>query len=78
MNKQYLTINEVCELTGLKKQTIYVEVYKRTIPFVKFGPRLLRFKREDIEAWMSNRTYKPLAEAVRERKAEREYYLSQQ
>jgi len=71
MNKQFLNVNEVCQLTGLSKQTIYTEVYKRSIPFIKFGPRLLRFNREEIEAWIENRTYKPLDQAVRERKEQR-------
>jgi excisionase family DNA binding protein len=71
MSKQYLTVKEVCEITNLSKQTIYTEVYKRSIPFVKFGPRLLRFDREQIENWMENRVYKPLSQAVQERKAER-------
>lgn len=68
---EFLTVKQVSELTGLAKQTIYTEVYKRSIPFIHFGPRLLRFEREKIEAWMLNRPFKPLAEAVRERKAER-------
>lgn len=70
--RKYLTIQEVCEITNLSRQTIYTEVYKQSIPFKKFGPRLLRFDRELIEAWMDNRTFKPLPQAVRERKAERE------
>jgi excisionase family DNA binding protein len=69
MENQFLSVPEVCELTGLARQTIYCEVYKKTIPFQKFGPRLLRFDREEILHWMTHRneTFRPMKEVLAER-----------
>jgi len=66
--KEILTINEVVALTGLTRGTIYVLKYKDEIPYFKFGPRLLRFKRSEIIQWMENRNYRPLKEILAKRK----------
>jgi excisionase family DNA binding protein len=50
----YLTIDDISELTGLTKQTIYGQRSKRLIPAYKFG-RELRFKKSEIMAWMESR-----------------------
>ncbi len=47
----YLTINELSELTGLKKATIYAKRSRRELPAYKFG-RELRFRRSEIDDWM--------------------------
>jgi excisionase family DNA binding protein len=49
--KEFLSIDELCELTGLKKATIYAKRTKREIPAYKFG-RELRFKRSEVEDWI--------------------------
>ena len=54
LEKPYLTTEEVCELTGLKAQTIYQLVWKESIPNFKFG-RLLRFKTDAILIWIETR-----------------------
>ncbi len=51
---EYLTIDELCELTRLKKATIYAMRSRREIPAYKFG-RELRFRRSEIEDWMQTR-----------------------
>lgn len=66
--KEILTIQEVIDLTGLSKGTIYVLKYKKEIPFFKFGPRLLRFRRSEILSWMEKRQYRPLKEILADRK----------
>jgi excisionase family DNA binding protein len=53
--KEILTLDEVIELTGLKRNTIYCLRYQNAIPYFKFGPRLLRFERSKILDWMHNR-----------------------
>ena len=53
--KEILTLNEVVELTGLSCNTIYGLRYQKLIPYFKFGPRLLRFKRSEILYWMEHR-----------------------
>lgn len=51
---EYLTIEQLSELTGLPKATIYAKRSRREIPAYKFG-RELRFKREEIEIWMKTK-----------------------
>lgn len=55
---EILTIEEVSELTGYKKTTIYKLTHERKIPFHKpaHGGRRIFFKREEINQWLqSNR-----------------------
>lgn len=49
--KEILTVDEVAELTGLAKQTIYTNVCKRLIPHYK-ARRKVYFKRTEILEWM--------------------------
>ncbi len=51
---EYLSVDELSELTGLKKATIYAKRSRRELPAYKFG-RELRFKREEIEIWMNTK-----------------------
>ena len=50
----YLTIEELCELTKLKKSTIYAKRSRRELPAYRFG-RELRFKRSEIDEWMQTK-----------------------
>lgn len=50
----YLTIEELCELTKLKKSTIYAKRSRRELPAYKFG-RELRFKRSEVDAWIRSK-----------------------
>lgn len=51
--KPYLTLPEVCDLTGLSKATIYYYTFNRSIPFIKKSGKLL-FNREEIKAWLQD------------------------
>ena len=51
---EYLTIGELCALTGLKKATIYAKRSRRELPAYKFG-RELRFRRSEIETWIQTK-----------------------
>ncbi len=51
--KQYLTIDELHEYTGIKKSTIYKMTSKGEIPFMKPKGRLI-FKRKEIDKWLAN------------------------
>ncbi len=53
-NETYLTVDELSELTGLKKATIYAKRSRRELPAYKFG-RELRFKRSEVEAWIQTK-----------------------
>ena len=50
-DSEYLSIEDLSELTGLKRATIYAKRSRREIPAYKFG-RELRFKRSEINDWM--------------------------
>ena len=76
MENKLLTIADVMSLTGLSRATIYMEVYKSKIlgeglPYKKFGPRLLRFDRDELLRWMDTRsqTYRSVNEAVELKRA---------
>ena len=51
MNRRLLNVQELAELTGLSKNTIYCWVSQRRIPFVKCG-RLTKFDLQRIEKWI--------------------------
>ncbi len=49
--KRLLSINEVSEYLGIKKNTIYTWVSQRKLPYVKCGS-LVRFDIIDINKWI--------------------------
>jgi len=53
--KQLLDTNEASEFLGIKKNTLYEWVIQRKIPHIKVG-RLVKFKQEDLEAWLKKTT----------------------
>ncbi len=56
--EKYLTIEEVCDILQVKKHYIYALTSQRRIPFLKMG-RFLRFRKEDIDEWLKDKTNKP-------------------
>jgi excisionase family DNA binding protein len=55
VDRRLLNVEELSELTGLSKNTIYCWVSQRRIPFVKCG-RLTKFDLEKIEKWIEEHT----------------------
>ena len=51
-DEDLLTIDQVAELLQVKKATVYAWTHQGWIPHVKVGRRLVRFRREAIEAWL--------------------------
>ncbi len=51
---EYLSVDDLSNLIGLKKATIYAKRSRRELPAYKFG-RELRFLRSEIDAWMQTR-----------------------
>jgi excisionase family DNA binding protein len=49
ISQNFLTIQGVSQYLGIKPKTLYARIQE--IPHYKVG-RLVRFKREDIDAWM--------------------------
>jgi len=48
-------MEEACCITGFSESKIYKETMKRTIPFEKYGKRLV-FSRKKLLEWMESRT----------------------
>jgi len=53
--KQLLDTKEASEFLGISKNTLYEWILQRKIPHIKVG-RLVKFRREDLEAWLKRRT----------------------
>jgi len=52
---RYLTIDEVCDLTGLSRQTLAKMRCSGTGPaFMKLG-RAIRYAEADLQAWLASR-----------------------
>ena len=49
-----LCVGDVAEMLGVHEMTVYRWCQKKTLPHYKIGGSL-RFKREDIEAWVGKR-----------------------
>jgi len=42
------------ELTGIRRSTLYGMVCRRQIPHFKLAPRVIRFRRADLEKWLES------------------------
>jgi excisionase family DNA binding protein len=51
--KEFLTINQLSEYLSIKRSTLYSLVETGELPHYRIG-RLIRFKKQDIDAWMEN------------------------
>ena len=51
--KEFLTINELSEYLSIKTSTLYSMVESGEITHYRVG-RLIRFKKQDVDAWMEN------------------------
>lgn len=49
---EYIEIDEVATMTGIKKATIYQYTSKMEMPFCKVGKQL-KFRRSEIKKWMN-------------------------
>jgi excisionase family DNA binding protein len=52
--KMFISIKEAAKLLDIKESTLYVWAERGEIPSYKFG-RLVRLKKDDIEAWAESR-----------------------
>jgi predicted DNA-binding transcriptional regulator AlpA len=76
MNKKFLKVSEISEITGLSESFFYIESYKQHalgegLPVHRFGPRAIRFDPEEVLALLEMRknTFRPLKDAVAINKA---------
>lgn len=49
-----LTYLEAAALLGLPLGSLYSMVHQRRIPHIRLGPRLVRFRRSEVEAWLDS------------------------
>jgi len=57
--KKLLNINDVVTILGLSKSGIYRLVQNRRIPFIKISGKVIRFRQDEIEQWLSSKSYSP-------------------
>jgi excisionase family DNA binding protein len=55
----FLSYAEASHLLGVKTGTLYSWVSRRMIPFVRLSPRVVRFRRTDLEEWLSSKSVQP-------------------
>jgi len=55
MEKLLLSIHELSQLTGISVGTLYHWVSQRRIPVVRISARCVRFRRSDIETWITEK-----------------------
>ena len=60
--KPFLNIDELCEYTGLKKNSVYSLVHLKKIPYYKRTKHLF-FKRFEIDEWLLDERYKTRSKA---------------
>lgn len=53
--EKLLTPDEVAEMLGIAKVTLYQMVFYRRIPAVQISRRCLRFRKQDIEKWLRSK-----------------------
>ncbi len=51
MDDRWLSVADIAEYLGIKKDTIYKWLSKRTIPAHKLG-RLWKFKKSEVDEWV--------------------------
>lgn len=56
-----MTLEELCSDLKVKPQWVYRQTRERAIPFTKIG-KYLRFYRPEIERWLAQNSYKPVAD----------------
>ncbi|MDR0438119.1 MAG: helix-turn-helix domain-containing protein [Bacteroidales bacterium] len=61
--KKFIGIDELSEMIGYKKSTIYSLVHKRLISYYKRGKKLF-FKVSEIEDWLQENRIEPISEHV--------------
>lgn len=55
----YMTAKEAAAYLRVSPKWLYLQTAKKTIPFLHVGPRAIRFKRDDLDRWMSKNVSGP-------------------
>ena len=51
MNDRWLSVDELAAYLGIKRDTVYKWINRRSLPAHKVG-RLWKFRKEEIDAWV--------------------------
>jgi excisionase family DNA binding protein len=69
MENHLLDVNEIAEFLHLSPGTVYHFISQGRIPFVRLSARCVRFRRCDIEAWISGKCVPPVASDAQGKKS---------
>jgi excisionase family DNA binding protein len=64
-----MNVSEVAEFLGLSKGTMYHLISQQRVPCIHLSNRCIRFRREDILAWISGKCVPPVASDAEEKKS---------
>lgn len=48
-----LNYKQAAEFIGIPVGTLYAMVYRGKIPYLRFGKRLVRFSKQELERWIA-------------------------
>lgn len=51
MENKWLSVDDIADYLGVKRDTIYKWIERKTMPAHKVG-RLWKFKRDEVDAWV--------------------------
>ena len=51
---QLLSTKEVCDLLGIKRDSLYAMKDAGLLPFVRVGQKLIKFWRSDVQRYLDN------------------------
>lgn len=57
---EMLNYADAARMIGVPVGTLYSWVGRRQIPHVRLGPRLVRFRRAEIDAWLAQKHVPPV------------------
>ncbi|MGA1354446.1 MAG: helix-turn-helix domain-containing protein [Candidatus Limnocylindrus sp.] len=55
MSDKLLNAKQIADFLGISTDKVYVLVREAGMPHLRLGPRLLRFDREAVRSWASQR-----------------------
>lgn len=59
MRDNLLTIKDLSNILQLSHSAIYRLIQNRKIPFIKISGKAIRFRQDDIEQWLSSKSFSP-------------------
>lgn len=55
-DEKLLTYDQVATEFSIPRGTLFYWVARQVIPFIRLGPRTVRFRRADLRRWLESRT----------------------